>query len=130
MSRAAGCTGEDLTSEMKYKLVVAIRSDLHLSTGKMAVQVAHAAVSCALASRGKRWFSEWYKEGQRKIVVKVSGLNDLKVLERKAKGEGLTACLISDAGLTEVPPGTVTCLGIGPAPSGIIDKLTGSLPLL
>ncbi|RLF37713.1 MAG: peptidyl-tRNA hydrolase, partial [Thermoplasmata archaeon] len=28
------------------------------------------------------------------------------------------------------PPGTRTVIGIGPAPSSFIDKLTGSLPLL
>ncbi len=37
--------------------------------------------------------------------------------------------MISDAGLTELAPGTTTCIGIGPAPASVIDQITGSLPL-
>jgi len=38
--------------------------------------------------------------------------------------------LVVDAGHTEIPAGTKTVLGIGPAPDNIIDKITGDLPLL
>jgi PTH2 family peptidyl-tRNA hydrolase len=112
---------------MEYKLVIAVREDLGLSSGKMAVQVAHAAVKCAFESRkgNKKWFSRWMKEGQKKVVVKANDLAELRDLERKAARLKMTVALIEDAGLTEVPPGTPTCLGIGPAPNSRIDAVTG-----
>jgi PTH2 family peptidyl-tRNA hydrolase len=32
--------------------------------------------------------------------------------------------------MTEVPPGTITALGLGPAQSEDLDKITGDLSLL
>jgi len=118
-------------SGFEYKLVLVVREDLGLSPGKMAAQVAHAAVSCALKARAKkpRLFNGWFSEGQRKIVVKVEGLDDLMGIEKKAASEGLITERVIDAGLTEVPPGTVTCVGIGPARADEVDRITGNLKL-
>lgn len=116
---------------MQYKLVVVVRDDLKISQGKLAAQVAHAAVSCALEAKAKKtkWFLEWYREGQRKVVLRVAGLEELKELQNKSKAAGLVYSLVTDAGLTELPPNTTTCLGIGPAPENEVDRITGSLPL-
>lgn len=115
-----------------YKLVIAVRSDLKLSVGKLAVQVAHAAVSCSLLSRerDRKVFDSWFEEGQKKVVVKVKSLEELYFLRDTARSRGLTSSLIADAGLTEVPPGTVTCIGIGPAKEADIDPVTGGLALM
>jgi len=117
---------------MNYKLVVAVRSDLELSPGKLAVQVAHAAIMAALEAKSKKrkWFSEWYAEGQKKVVVKGGTLRDLHTLRAKARSLGLSTALVEDAGLTELPPGTVTCLGLGPGPNSIVDQVTGALKLM
>ncbi|UCE46119.1 MAG: peptidyl-tRNA hydrolase [Methanobacteriota archaeon] len=103
-----------------------------MSGGKLAVQVAHAAVSCALDARSKKpkWFAEWYRQGQRKVVLRATDLDELRVLEAKAAHAGLPRAMITDAGLTELPPETTTCLGIGPAPEDKVDPITGSLPLV
>ena len=113
-------------------MVVVVRKDLKLSPGKMAVQVAHAAVTCAVQTRKNnlRWFRSWYSEGQKKVVVKADNMKVLYELKAIAESLGITTSLVQDAGLTEVPPGTVTCLGIGPGPNPEIDKVTGSLSLL
>jgi len=117
--------------EMQYKLVVVVRDDIKMSVGKLAAQVAHAAVTCALEakSRKTKWFSEWLKEGQRKVVLRAEDIDQLRALKDNAMRAGLPNALITDAGLTELAPNTITCLGIGPAPENILDPITGSLQL-
>ena len=103
-----------------------------MSAGKLAAQVAHGAVLAAEKARStkKEWFQGWIGEGQKKVVVKVPGKPELIRLRDQAKELGLPAEVVEDAGLTELPPGTLTVLGIGPGPSELVDKLTGRLPLL
>ena len=109
-----------------------IRVDLKMSVGKIAAQAAHAAVSAAEECRRIKpeWLRDWLEEGQKKVVLRVSELEELKQLHEQAKSLGLPISMVEDAGLTEVPPGTITALGIGPAPSEIIDRVTGKLKLL
>jgi PTH2 family peptidyl-tRNA hydrolase len=114
-----------------YKQAIVIRADLDMSCGKAAAQASHGAVSAAGKARKQRpsWLQDWIDEGQRKVVLKVSSEAELLELEKKAKALRIPAALISDLGLTELPPGTLTVLGIGPAPSSLVDKVTGNLPL-
>lgn len=119
-------------SEFRYKQVIAFRSDLKMSKGKIAAQAGHAAVSAAEEARKhfKEWWKAWLREGQCKIAVKVESEKELLELEKQAKELAMPCALIIDRGLTEIPPGTITCLGIGPAPVEKIDKITSMLPLL
>ncbi len=119
-------------AEFEYKQVIVFRTDLKLSKGKVAAQAGHAAVSAAEEARRFRrvWFDEWFHEGQRKIAVKVKNEKELLEVLEHARDLSLPNALIVDRGLTEIPPDTTTCLGIGPAPAKIIDKITGRLPLM
>ncbi len=113
----------------EYKQCIIVRDDLKLSKGKLAVQVAHAAVSAyEFTPRDVR--EAWKEGGQKKVVLRVPALSDLFELKEIARRHGLSTALITDAGLTEVPPGTITVLGIGPAEIGELDKITGHLKLL
>lgn len=116
----------------RFKQVIIIRSDLKMSIGKIAVQAAHASVSSAEECKriNIEWFNQWFIEGQKKIVLKVQDLEELLKIYDKARSMKFPVALIEDAGLTELEPGTITALGIGPAPSEQIDKITGNLPLL
>ncbi len=113
----------------EYKQVIVVRDDLKLSRGKLAVQVAHAALlGYEMVDNTIR--EKWKKEGQKKIVLKVNSLAELMKIYEKAKKDGLPVAYVRDAGLTEVEPGTITAVVIGPHISKRIDKITGNLPLL
>ncbi len=117
---------------MEYKQVIVVREELRMSRGKTAAQVAHAALGSAERAQiiRRNWYEAWLREGQKKVVVKVSSEEELRALYESSKKAGLPCYLVSDAGLTELPPGTTTALGIGPAPNARMDGITGSLKLL
>ncbi len=115
------------------KQAIIVRVDLGMSTGKLAAQAAHASLEAALKVQKhdgifkSSFFDTWRKEGGKKVVLKVESESALKKLEAECIRAGLKFSLIKDAGLTEVPAGTVTALGIGPDDEKRIDKITGNL---
>ena len=114
---------------VEYKQCIIIRDDLKLSKGRLAVQVAHAAVS-ASEWADRSTLEIWKDGGQKKVVLRVGTVRDLFELKEDARRLDIPTALITDAGLTQIPPGTVTVLGIGPARADTLDKITGSLKLV
>jgi PTH2 family peptidyl-tRNA hydrolase len=114
------------------KQAIVARQDIKMGKGKLAAQVAHASLSAAEEAMRKRksWYEEWKDEGQKKVVLKVHSEEELRELFRTAKIADLPAALVEDRGLTQLRPGTVTCIGIGPGPDEEIDGVTGRLKLL
>ncbi|MBI4146771.1 peptidyl-tRNA hydrolase [Candidatus Woesearchaeota archaeon] len=112
-----------------YKQVILVRDDLKLTKGKMSAQVSHASVGAVLKSH-KDDVKRWQDQGMKKVVLRVKDLDELLAFKRKAEDAGLVVSLVTDAGHTQLEPGTVTCLGIGPDSSAKIDKVTGSLKLI
>ena len=143
---------------METKQVIVFRKDLlrgehGIRKGKFAGQVAHASLGALLKCFEVRENAEgtvvyktefpkggvldsWLNGIFTKVVVGVDSeqeLLDLASMLEKQNHEGvfIPYALITDCGKTEfggVP--TVTCLGIGPAPSEVIDWFTGGLKLL
>jgi PTH2 family peptidyl-tRNA hydrolase len=115
----------------EIKQVIVVRTDLDMGKGKIAAQVGHACVLGAEHVRKSHpeWFKEWWA-GQEKVVVKVSGIKELQEIKRHAIDLDLPWSEVSDAGHTQLAPGTTTCISIGPAPENLIDKITGDLKLL
>lgn len=110
------------------KQVILVRKDLNMSKGKIAVQCAHASAEAVLKSN-KEKINEW-RQFSKKVVLKVDNENDLLRYKKEAEKLKLVTALIRDAGLTEIPENTLTCLAIGPDDDEKIDKITGKLKTL
>jgi len=110
------------------KQAIIIRKDIKMGKGKIAAQASHASLG---AYKKASYFTkkQWELTGQKKIVLKTDNLQTLTELFTVAKEQKLPTALIKDAGKTQIPSGTVTCLGIGPADDNKIDLVTKHLKL-
>ncbi|MCX8202276.1 MAG: peptidyl-tRNA hydrolase Pth2 [Candidatus Micrarchaeota archaeon] len=113
------------------KQVIVFRSDLKIGKGKIAAHAAHAGITGFLnvENKNKKITSEWLNSGQKKIVLKVGSEHELIQLYEKIKNT-IPCQLIRDAGLTQVEPGTIICMVIGPWYDEEIDKHIKDLKLL
>ncbi|OKY79135.1 MAG: Peptidyl-tRNA hydrolase [Candidatus Methanohalarchaeum thermophilum] len=114
------------------KQAIVVRSDLSLSKGKLAAQVAHASVKASHEIEGidERKWKKWMNSGAKKVILKVKDKETLFEYKRRAERKNLVTSIIRDAGYTELPEGTYTTLAIGPDEDEAINSVTGNLPLL
>lgn len=123
------CGGLNDLEPRQCKLVVLVRSDLQMTVGKIASQVAHAALGAAnTADSGIR--SDWDEGGEAIIVLSVSSYEEMAQLESSARSVHLNTYIVRDAGRTQVDPGSATVCGIGPDEVSKIDQITRHLRLL
>lgn len=101
-----------------------------MTPGKLAAQVAHAAVSAVVTNPKYHKVTSWLEEGQTKVVLQAKDETELFQLQEKARQKDIKTALIKDAGRTELAEGTVTCLAIGPDEDSKVDSITGGLKLL
>ncbi|OIO27730.1 aminoacyl-tRNA hydrolase [Candidatus Micrarchaeota archaeon CG_4_10_14_0_2_um_filter_60_11] len=115
-----------------FKQAIVLRSDLEMGKGKLVAQGSHASLEAFIEAQKSSALTvaAWRSTGCKKITLKVSSEAELKELYSKAKRLKLPCSLVRDAGHTQVEPGTITALAIGPAADGTIDKVTGGLKLL
>ena len=117
---------------MGLKQVIVIRKDLQMGVGKACAQAAHASLEAFLKTQQKDAFvaDHWLRTGAAKVALRVDSEQELFALFEGAKAAKIPASLIKDAGLTQIPPGTATAVGIGPAAEGELEPLTNKLKLL
>lgn len=124
---------------MDTKQVIVMKQFPGLRTGKYVAQGAHASMA-SLLSLGYMedenlvipltdpFIREWLTGKFKKITLYVK--TDEELLAIYDAAEGLPRSIIRDSGLTEFNGVvTLTAVGIGPADSALIDKITGSLKL-
>jgi len=121
-----------LSNDASHSLAIICRKDLSLSKGKFASQCAHAAVQCALHSQksAKSDYEKWRNTGSRKVVLYAEDVDQLQELQQLAEQKNIVSALVKDAGRTEIPPGMITVLGLGPAMKTQIDDLCSGLELV
>lgn len=118
-----------------YKMIFVVNMDLNMGRGKQCAQVAHAALGLYLDMKESQnhelaaKVQDWIHSGQKKIVVKADGIDQMKMLQGKANEAGLPNHLVSDAGCTQIAPGSKTVLAIFGS-NEELDRITGSLKLL
>ncbi|XP_046687417.1 probable peptidyl-tRNA hydrolase 2 [Homalodisca vitripennis] len=118
-----------------YKMVFVVNSDLKMSIGKTAAQVAHGClglyreIELGSHQESRDDLVAWLDEGQKKIVLSGKNTDALVKLCTKAKDFGIPSHLVKDAGHTEVAAGSTTVLALFGSEE-TVNKVTGSLRLL
>ncbi|KAG2023800.1 peptidyl-tRNA hydrolase 2 [Coprinopsis cinerea AmutBmut pab1-1] len=113
------------------KMVLVVRTDLKMGSGKIAAQCSHATLACykAMQNSHPRLLKQWERTGQTKVALKCSSEDELLSLQKEARFLNLCAQSIRDAGRTQIAAGSRTVLGIiGPAK--LVNQVTGKLRLL
>ena len=118
--------------DANLKMVFVVNHELKMGKGKIAAQVAHAAVKATLScgERDPALLDAWFKTGQKKICVKGESAQHLESLSLEANNRGIMANKIHDAGHTQIPSGSLTVLSLGPDMEKNLNKITGDLKLL
>lgn len=111
------------------KQVIIMRNDLKMGKGKIAAQACHASIASYKKADSNK-IRLWERDGAKKVVLKVNSLKELFKVFEDVKKRNLPFYLVRDAGHTQIPSATITCLGIGPDDDEIIDKVTSDLKLL
>ena len=119
-----------ITSSRSLKQVIIINTDLGMSIGKSCSQAAHAGTLIYEVNRADQEAAlQWIASGMTTIVLGGT-LKEITELEATLDKAGILAVMIMDEGRTEIPPGSITALGIGPIAKEKIDPFTKGFKLL
>lgn len=118
----------------KAKIVLVIRNDLNMSEGKIVSQTSHAVADLIMNNEHSSplyWelFDLWSQTGMKIVTLCCDSQDQITRIENTCKELKVPHTVVRDAGRTQVPEGSVTCMGIGPLAEQTAKKLTGNLAL-
>lgn len=120
---------------LKYKQIIAIRTDLKLSKTQLNKIIAWASLNSARKTQKNypSLFNNWMTFGQGKIVIKIKSQEELnKILLRVQKKNKISFFPIyhNENLDLDLPRGEFIALGIGPANESILSSFTSEFKLL
>jgi len=106
---------EETSSTQRYKMVLLVRTDLKMSSGKIAAQCGHATLGAyRRALKKKPKIVERWHTGEAKVALKINSEQEMFEMQKKAQEAGIIWYTVTDAGRTQIASGTKTVLAIGP----------------
>ncbi|KAL0225672.1 hypothetical protein P9112_012996 [Eukaryota sp. TZLM1-RC] len=114
----------------QLKMVFVVRTDLKMGKGKIAAQCCHACVPLWERIKGTPLEQQYSKFGHAKVVLRTDNEEEILKLGAKAQDLQLPYYIVRDAGRTQIEAGSITVIGMGPAPYGLFSDLVGHLKLL
>ncbi|MDD3159434.1 MAG: aminoacyl-tRNA hydrolase [Candidatus ainarchaeum sp.] len=114
---------------MELVQYIIINNSLGMNKGKIAAQACHASV-LVLEKVDDAIIDDWKNQGMKKIVLKINSTDDLIKKFQFVKEKKLPVALITDAGKTQIAPGSKTCFACGPIDEKIGQVYFSDLKLL
>jgi len=125
---------------MVLKQIFVVNSDLDMGKGKIAGQVAHAAVFYTHIGAEYRpdntdrydMFIRWRyedKELMKKVILKAPHKEIIRLRSVLTDGN-IWSYLVHDRGMTQIPENSLTCMVVEPLEEEKCDELFGHLKLL
>lgn len=125
-------SGDEEDEEVEfYKMTFVVNTSLKMGVGKIAAQVGHACLGLFREIMGdkREELETWECYGEKKIVLKGVDETHLRELYEKAKEKNIPCYLVSDAGHTQIAPGSVTVLSLFGLEENV-NMVTGKLSLM
>lgn len=104
------------TGDQQLAVFIVVREDLKMSVGKMAAQVGHGALGIFSIARKTTPIAlhKWETKGETKLFYHANSEQLLLKIADLAKAAKVPRIVISDAGRTQIAPGSKTVLAFGP----------------
>jgi|SRR5581483_2098156 len=120
-----------MTTECKYpKMYILVNTSLDMKKGKIAGQVGHVVEeivshhyeNCLEDKEKMKVWKSWIENHGTKIVLKCSQ----SVLEEMLRDKNVESFIVKDAGRTQIPAGSLTCVGLYPTtnPPNVVKELS------